>query len=396
MNTKRHSFHCIIPPHMLKALAAHEDAAVREIALRALTTTSILRGRRQILSQITLARHSEGEHRSVYNCQGTQLLPGLLVRDEGKPPVNEQAVNEAYEGLGATYDFYHDVFGRDSIDDRGLRLVASVHYDQNYDNAFWDGQQMVFGDGDGKLFVGFTKAIDVIGHELTHGVTQYTANLDYHKQPGALNESFSDVFGSLVKQYHAKEDAKSADWLIGEGILGPTIHGKALRSMAEPGTAYDDSRLGGKDPQPGRMRDYQDLPDDDFDDNGGVHINSGIPNKAFYLVATKIGGYAWDDAGHIWYETLTHRLGPNSQFQDCADATYRVAGELFGSGSTQQQAVKEAWDEVGITVAVSAVRPPRAWPPSAAVEANGAALKKQLEKVIQELSKLSAALGSLS
>jgi Zn-dependent metalloprotease len=402
MNSKRHSVHCIIPPHMLRAMAAHEDAAVREIALRALTTTSMLRGRRQILSQITLARHSEGEHRSVYDCDHTQiaqLLPGLLVRDEGDLPVKDQAVNEAYDALGATYDLYHNIFKRDSIDDHGLRLVASVHYGINFDNAFWDGQQMVFGDGDGKLFTrgGFTKAIDVVGHELTHGVTQYTANLDYQKQSGALNESFSDVFGSLVKQYQAKEDAHSADWLIGEGILVPSIHGKALRSMAEPGTAYDDSRLGGKDPQPAHMKDFDKVPDDLLeDDNGGVHIYSGIPNKAFYLVATQIGGNAWEDAGHIWYETLMHRLGPNSQFQDCADATYQVAGVLFGSGGTQQQAVKEAWDEVGVSVAVGPVRAQKIRRPSAAVEANGAALKKQIEKVVQELTKLGAALGSSS
>lgn len=148
----------------------------------------------------------------------------------------DQAVNDAYDALGATYDLYSDIFQRDSIDGRDMRLVASVHYGKKFDNAFWDGQQMVFGDGDGKLFLGFTKAIDVVGHELTHGVTQYTANLEDHKQSGALNESFSGVFGSLVKQYHAKEDAHSADWLIGEGILGPSIKGQALRSMAEPGT----------------------------------------------------------------------------------------------------------------------------------------------------------------
>ena len=189
---------------------------------------------------------------------------------------------------------------------------------------------------------------------------------------------------------------QSADWLIGEGILGPGVHGKALRSMAAPGTAYDDPVLGGKDPQPAHMKDFVELPDDDFDDNGGVHINSGIPNKAFYLVATQIGGNAWEDAGHIWYETLTHRLGSNSQFLDPADATYQVAGELFGSGSTQQQAVKEAWDEVGISVAVSAVRGRKPRRPSAAVEGNGAALKKQIEKVVQELTKLGAALGSSS
>jgi hypothetical protein len=140
------------------------------------------------------------------------------------------------------------------------------------------------------------------------------------------------------------------------------------------------------------MSRFVQLPDDEFDDNGGVHINSGIPNKAFYLAATKIGGNAWDDAGHIWYETLTHRLSPKSDFQDCADATYQVAGELFGSGSSQQQAVKDAWDEVEISIAVSTVRARKTRRPSAAVEANGAALKKQLDKVIQELTKLSAVL----
>lgn len=389
---KRHPIHCIIPPHILRALAEHKDPAVRAIGLRTLMAASILRGRRQVLSQITLARQSEGKQRYIYDCEHTQNLPGKSVRSEGDPPVKDQAVNEAYDALGATYDLYHDVFERDSIDDRGGRLVASVHYDVDYGNAFWDGQQMVFGDGDGKIFLSFTGAIDVIGHELTHAVTQYTANLDYHTQSGALNESFSDVFGSLVKQYHAKEDAHSADWLIGEGILGPSIRGKALRSMAEPGTAYDDPTLGGKDPQPARMEDYVHYLDVPFEDNGGVHINSGIPNKAFYLVATQIGGNAWDDAGHIWYEALTSRLKENSQFQDCADATFGVAGELFGSGSTQQQAVKEAWDEVGISVAVSVARGRKARRPTRAVEANGAALKKQLEKVTQELTKLIAAM----
>ena len=176
---------------------------------------------------------------------------------------------------------------------RAWSSIASVHYDQDYDNAFWNGDQMVFGDGDGVIFTGFTKALDVIGHELTHGVTQFTANLDYNAQSGALNESFSDVFGSLVKQYRNGEDTASADWLIGKGILAPGIHGVALRSMKAPGTAYDDPKLGGKDPQPADMSGYVDT----ADDNGGVHLNSGIPNHAFFLLADQLGGNAWDDAG---------------------------------------------------------------------------------------------------
>src|SRR5262249_22599978 len=155
----------------------------------------------------------------------------------------------------------------------------------------------VFGDGDGKVFRrgAFTAAIDVIGHELTHGVTQYTAGLAYHRQSGALNESISDVFGSLVKQYVAKQSVEQADWLIGAGIWGSAFdHTKctALRSMSDPGSAYDDPRVG-KDPQPADMKGYKPLPDDEDHDWGGVHTYSGIPNRAFYLVAKSLGGNAW-------------------------------------------------------------------------------------------------------
>jgi Zn-dependent metalloprotease len=184
--------------------------------------------------------------RTIYDAQhdpNDGALPGKLVRGEGDPASTDAAINEAYDGLGATYKLYMDIYQRNSIDDQGMRLDASVHFGQGYDNAFWDGQEMVFGDGDGIIFVGFTKAVDVIGHELTHGVTDYTAKLIYHKQPGALNESFSDVFGSLVKQYAANQTAAQADWLIGQGILAPSINGQALRSMKEPGTAYNDPKL---------------------------------------------------------------------------------------------------------------------------------------------------------
>src|SRR5260221_6079606 len=155
---------------------------------------------------------------------------------------------------------------------------------------------MVYGDGDGDLFELFTKPIDVTGHELTHGVTQYSANLNYQDQSGALNESFSDVFGSLVKQQALNQTTEQADWLIGQGIFTSKVHGVALRSMKAPGTAYEDPVLG-KDPQPADMHSFVKT----VDDNGGVHLNSGIPNKAFYLAATAIGGYAWDVAGEIWY-----------------------------------------------------------------------------------------------
>ena len=205
---------------------------------------------------------------------------------------------------------------------------------------------MVFGDGDGDLFNRFTIAIDVIGHELTHGVTEDEAQLAYFFQPGALNESNSDVFGSLVKQKLLHQTVEEADWLIGAGLFTSNVQGVALRSMKAPGTAYDDPVLG-KDPQPAHMRDYVRT----YQDNGGVHINSGIPNHAFCLTAREIGGYAWVKAGRIWYETLRDpRLRPNTGFKRFARLTADVAAKLYGSGSAEQLAVRHAWAEVGISV----------------------------------------------
>ena len=192
------------------------------------------------------------------------------MRAEGQPATKDPAVNEAYDGLGATYKFYWDVFRRDSIDGAGMALHGLVHFGSKYNNAFWDGEEMVFGDGDGVLFTRFTASLDVIGHELTHGVTQYEANLVYSGQSGALNESISDVFGSLVKQYKLNQTAKQADWLIGADCVGRKLK-PALRSMKAPGTAnpYDD--------QPADMDHYVRT----TEDHGGVHTNSGIPNLAF-------------------------------------------------------------------------------------------------------------------
>jgi len=206
---------------------------------------------------------------------------------------------------------------------------------------------MVYGDGDGDIFQRFTKSVDVIGHELTHGVTQSEARLRYSGEPGALNEHFSDVFGSLVKQFSKKQTAEKADWLIGEGLFTKKIHGVALRSMKAPGTAYDDPLIG-KDPQPDNMRDFVKT----TEDNGGVHLNSGIPNKAFYNVAIALGGHAWTRAGKIWYVTLTEKARPATNFAQCAHMTTDVAGNLFGVDSDEQKAVKAAWADVGIKIKI--------------------------------------------
>jgi len=344
---------------MLDKLLQSNNRKLRELALNTMLASAHIRAQRDIIAMLP-NRTSVGEkRRTIFDAQHLEPDPpqGVLVRAEGAPPSRDASVNEAYDGLGDTYDFYKQVFQRNSIDGAGMRLEAFVHYGQSFNNAFWNGEVMVFGDGDQDLFGNFTKSLDVIGHELTHGVTENTAGLVYHKQPGALNESMSDVFGSLVKQWKNGQDAASADWLIGPEVFTPGLEGDALRSMKAPGTAYDNEILG-KDPQPATMDHFQQLPDTRSGDNGGVHINSGIPNHAFYLTAVNIGGNAWDAPGHIWYETLTKNTGPNAKFRDFADATVDVAGRLYGTGSNEQVVVHEAWREVGIiTRSIGSSRP---------------------------------------
>ena len=335
---------CIVPPHLLREIINRGDPGMKKWAINTIALSEQVRMQRPTFVGYNAMSISQKKERRIYDAKNKTDLPGVLVRSEGDPTTKDTAVNEAYDGAGWTYDLYKDVYGRNSIDDKGMVLDSSVHYSEKYDNAFWNGVQMVYGDGDGKIFNRFTKAIDVIGHELTHGVTQYTAKLEYQDQSGALNEHISDVFGSIVKQYSMKQNAKQADWLIGQGLFTPKINGVALRSMKAPGTAYDDPLIG-KDPQPGNMQDYNDT----TEDNGGVHINSGIPNRAFYLISTDIGGYSWDKAGKIWYKTLD-LLNANSDFADMAACTLEAATTLFGNQSAERESVRKGWDGVGITI----------------------------------------------
>jgi Zn-dependent metalloprotease len=354
----------IAPPDLLARVAVEGTPEQREAAINALGTSATIRARRALVGRvmrdlnvgihdIAFAAPPSGESRTVYDIHhgGEGDLPGDKVRGEGDPPSSDDAVNEAYDGADKTYDFYKDVFNRDSLDDHALELISTVHYGVGFDNAFWNGGQMVYGDGSGRIFQegALTKSLDVIGHEMTHGVTQFTAGLQYRGQSGALNESMSDVFGSLVKQYSLHQTADQADWLIGENTLVPSL-GKALRSMKAPGTAFSGDR------QPAKMSDYVDLPNDNLPghDNGGVHINSGIPNHAFFLVAAELGGNAWDQAGRIWYVTLTQQLKPSSQFSDAAAATISVACDLFGDGSREHEAVQKAWQTVGVEAKAAA------------------------------------------
>jgi Zn-dependent metalloprotease len=288
--------------------------------------------------------------RQVFDAKGSDQLPGKLVRSEGQAKVGDAGVDEAYDGAGATYDFYNQLFERNSLDNNGMTLISSTHLGEVDDtgqlvpmnNAFWNGEQMAYGDGDGVIFQRFTRSLDVIGHELTHGVQSFTSNLTYFAQSGALNEHFADVFGLLVRQWKNGETVADANWLVGADVLVTSPTRRAIRDMENPGTAFVNDPDLGTDPQPAHMSKFFTGPRD----RQGVHINSGIPNRAFVLTAKAIGGNAWEVAGRIWYDTLL-QLSKDSQFIDCARISVQVAAT---HGAPAKNAVKSAWKKVGLTV----------------------------------------------
>ena len=246
-----------------------------------------------------------------------------------------KAAVDAHYYTSKVYDYYLSKFGRNSWDNNGGSLTNVVHYLTKFNNAFWNGALMTYGDGDSVQFSNLAGAYDVIAHELTHGITQSTAGLEYQGQSGALNESYSDVMAVM---------ADDANWQIGEDIYTPAINGDALRDLSDPhqgGSSLNDAGW-----QPADMSEFLYLPYTDDQDNGGVHINSGIPNKAAYLVANQIGRAK---AEQIYYRTLTNYLTPKSQFIDARNLTLQSAVDLYGNGSAEYNAVASAFDGVGIT-----------------------------------------------
>jgi Zn-dependent metalloprotease len=343
----RNPLHCIVPPSILHKLARSGKPEVRAAALATLeldhkfrlarAETAARQGGRSA-KPVTFSLIGGQPNRTIYDQQhDTIQTPGKVVRREGQRPSSDKAVNQAYDGLGATYNYYWSNYQRDSIDGQGLPLLGLVHYGTDYDNAFWDNAgHMFFGDGDGRMLTETTAGIDVIGHELTHGVTQHEANLVYSGQSGALNESISDVFGIQIKQLALGEDVEQSDWLIGEDIVGPELR-PALRSMKEPGTANP------HDDQPADM--------DGYVDGGDVHTNSGIPNRAFCVIATTLGGHSWEVAGPIWYATLTDpQLTSNATFADFARLTVVQAQRRFGASSKEVDAVRGGWETVKVKI----------------------------------------------
>ena len=323
-----------VPPYLLRRLAETVPAAARTLELdeRIRAARGAGRGDRSAVAA--------GPAWTVHTAGNSETLPGQKARSAGEPEVGDSAVDEAAAGVTATLAMYDEVYGRDSYDDDGHPVSLTVHYGRDYANAFWDGIQLVFGDGDEQVFERFTKPVDVLAHELTHAVTEHTAGLVYEGQSGALNESVSDVFAACLKQRLLGQDSGEADWLIGAGLFRPGIEARGLRDMAAPGTAYDDPLLG-KDPQVGHLDDYVET----TADNGGVHLNCGIPNRAFQLAATAIGGASWDGAGRVWYAALTGgRVRPDTDFVGFAAATVDAAGD-------HTDAVRQAWQNVGVTAA---------------------------------------------
>ncbi|MBD1381039.1 peptidase M4 family protein [Bacillus sp. IB182487] len=257
---------------------------------------------------------------------GFNSLPGYDITDSDNrfTETSQRAAVDAHHYAGKVFDYYYNKFGRVSYDGNGSDIISTVHFDTNYNNAAWIGNQMIYGDGDGKVFAPLSGAIDIVAHELTHAVTDSSANLVYEFQPGALNESFSDVFGFFLDPN---------DWMIGEDVYTPGREGDALRSLSNP-NLYD---------QPDHMNEYRTLPNTEEGDYGGVHINSGIPNKAAYYTINAIGRAKSEK---IYYRALTIYLTPNSDFASARQALIQSATDLYGS--TEANAISSAWSNVGV------------------------------------------------
>lgn len=272
----------------------------------------------------------------IYTCRNTTSIPGTYISRPSSS--TDQSARRAFTETTAVANFFSRIFGRNSVDNAGRSLVSSIHYSIAYNNAFWNGSQMIYGDGDGKIFLDFTKSTDVIAHELTHGVTQFSAGLAYTNEAGGLNESMSDVFGTMFRQWRAGQDVNTADWLIGRDIMGPGSISRGyncLRSMANPAAAYCLA------PQPMHFSQYRRGMD--------PHYSSGIPNFAFYRAAMSVGGFSWEKVGQIWYKALTgYVASPNMRMLTFANRTRSVAGTLFPNEPAVKAAVNDAWAAVGL------------------------------------------------
>jgi Zn-dependent metalloprotease len=338
-----------VPQKLLRHLADNSDDERRAVLTVQVQHSKQLRGQRAASGKDAGSNRAGTRplHRQVFDGHGQTFLPGTLLRDEDAAPAHDKVANQAYENVGIALQFFAEVLGRDSVDGKGLRIDTTVHYGYAFANAMWTGEQMVVGDGDSRDVRGLANSLGIIAHELSHGITQHMINgglgvVQMAGQPptlkgeaGALNESFSDVCASMIKQWRTGEDVKAADWLMGEDILSPRA-GKAVRSLKDPGNT---ELTWSQDDQ---IKDYRRFrPTDD------AHKASGIANHAFYLAAMELGGRSWEALGPVWVKGFD-RLRARSTFLDAAHATVAVAATLHGADSKAHRAVKAGWKSVNV------------------------------------------------
>lgn len=315
--------------------ASMADAAAVDLQMR------LVREQNRRLTSITSALTQNVEVAAapavtVYDCAHGSVLPGTYVKDAASS--TDQTAKRAALATRAVADFYQQAFGRNSIDGCGMTMISSIHYGVDFNNAFWNGTQMTYGDGDQKIFIDFTKGNDVIAHELTHGVTQHSLQLTYVNEAGGLNESISDVFGTMFRQWQAGQTVEKADWLIGKDIMGPLAIQRGftcLRDMADPSAKHCLA------PQPKHISDYRPGMD--------PHQSSGIPNLAFTTAAKAIGGKSWEKIGKVWYQAVT-KAGPkpNLRMKAFATSTRQAAKLLFPKEPAVLTAVDNGWKSVGL------------------------------------------------
>lgn len=339
--------HCqFIPDEVLKRLAC--DAKLSNEACENAAYSAQLSGHLRdirlenkrlagfVMTRQKLTKLAENPEVTVFDCRQTQSLPGRQAKDAAT--AEDGSVQRTYSETDQLATFLREVFGRNSIDDAGMTLMSSVHYGKNYNNAMWNGLQMIYGDGDSELFLDFTLGTDVIAHELGHGLTQYTLQLEYDDEPGGLNESLSDCFGSMFRQWRLKQKAESADWLIGRDIVGPATLERGftcLRDMAEPDGKHCLA------PQPTRHEELR--------PGQEPHSASGPPNLAFCTASKLVGGYSWETVGKIWYHVMsTAGMVPRMKMAEFAAKTRHAAAELFGADSAAQAAVDTGWKKAGL------------------------------------------------
>ncbi|GGW21738.1 M4 family metallopeptidase [Arenibacter certesii] len=331
-----HKFQCsIVPPYILEQLAKQGSNSCKRTLIE---TQRIAKSRNIALNNLLQRTDEVGTgNRIVYDCLNEYRQKVKKARSEGEDKVADATANLAYDYSGYVRNYFKETFQLNSLDGKGMPIISNVHYGKAYNNAFWDGDEITYGDGDDVQFSNFAAGIDVVAHELTHGITQFLGNLEYKGQPGALNEHFSDVFATIIKQKFLAQDISEANWLIGDTVVAEGFPGKAIRSMSAPGTANE------FDSQPDHMDNYY----TGSSDNYGVHINSGIPNRAFYLSCMAIG---IDDCALIWFQTL-NQLWRTADFRDMLEVITKVANELMEEGKvcdTADNAILESFSMVGI------------------------------------------------